>query len=119
MKIKKGTNIIIPTWAMHRNPELFGEDADEFIPERFFEGTAAEHGANYAFHAFGEGPRTCIGMRFAMTEMKIAIAKLLLLFSFEDEPGVTKLEFDKGSYFLLSYPEMKVRIKQRNANKEE
>ena len=115
MVIKKGTNIIVPTWAMHRNPELFGEDASDFIPERFLEGDKmAENIANHTLHAFGGGPRVCIGMRFAMTEMKLAISKLLTNFSLENEPGVTKLDIQKGGYFLLSYPEMKIRFKARN-----
>jgi cytochrome P450 family 3 subfamily A len=115
MMIKKGTNIIVPTWAMHRNPELFGEDAKEFVPERFLEGDKmAEQISNHTFHAFGGGPRVCIGMRFAMTEMKLAMSKLLTNFAFEEEPGMTKLDLQKGGYFVLSYPEMKVRIKARN-----
>ena len=119
MHIRKGTTVIVPTWAMHRNPEIFGQDAGEFVPERFLEGAANEHMSNHTFHAFGGGPRTCIGMRFAMAEMKIAVSKLLLNFSIQDEPGVTKLDFDKGSYFMLSYPDMQVRIKKRTQEEEE
>ena len=118
MKIRQGTSIIVPTWAMHRNPEIFGQDAGEFLPERFLERAANDYMSSYTFHAFGGGPRTCIGMRFAMTEMKIAVAKLLLNFSLQNEPGVTKLNFDKGGYFLLSYPDMKIRIKERTNKKD-
>ena len=32
---------------------------------------------------FGHGPRNCIGMRFALIEAKIALAKLLVKFRFE------------------------------------
>ena len=118
--IKKGTSIIVPTWAMHRNPELYGEDASEFKPERFIEEEGgvkvAEKFSDLTFQAFGGGPRICIGMRFAMTEMKLAMTKLLSTFSFEDEPGVTKLDIQKGGYFLLSYPEMKIKIKRRDTD---
>ena len=116
MLIKKGTQVIVPTWAMHRNPELFGDDASDFIPERFLEDGGekmAEHVSNHTFHAFGGGPRICIGMRFAMVEMKIAISKLLKNFTIGDEPGVTKLDIQKGGLFLLTYPDMKVKIKRR------
>ena len=114
MQIKKGTSIIVPTWAMHRNPVLFGKDAKEFVPERFLEGAGADYISNHTFHAFGGGPRTCIGMRFAMAEMKIAISKLLINFVFKDEPGITNLVFEKGGYFLLTYSDINVRIKKRN-----
>ena len=34
--LKKGTYIQIFNWAKHRNPELWGEDADIFNPDRHF-----------------------------------------------------------------------------------
>ena len=119
MLIKKGTQVIVPTWAMHRNPELFGDNASDFIPERFLEDGGekmAEHVSNHTFHAFGGGPRICIGMRFAMVEMKIAISMLMMNFTILDEPGVTKLDIQKGGLFILTYPDMKVRIKRRETN---
>ena len=98
---------------MHKNPELFGENVDTFEPERFLNGAAKEFIDNHTFHAFGGGPRICIGMRFAMAEMKITLAKLLCNFKIVEKSNVTKLEFDKGNPFLLSYKEMKVGIQER------
>ena len=43
----------------------------------------------YAFQAFGQGPRACIGMRFALLEAKVAVLSVLKRFSFT--PG-TKTE---------------------------
>ena len=98
---------------MHKNPEYFGENVDKFDPERFLNGAAKELIDKHIFHAFGGGPRICIGMRFAMAEMKITLAKLLCNFKVVEEPNITKLEFDKGNPFLLSYSEMKVRLEER------
>ena len=36
----------------------------------------------YAFMGFGIGPRNCVGMRFAMEEMKIAICTMIKKFRF-------------------------------------
>ena len=35
-----------------------------------------------AFLGFGQGPRNCIGLRFALIENKIALTKLLPLYEF-------------------------------------
>lgn len=60
--------------SLHFDPELWGPvDPYEFYPSRH------ETKRNpLAFMAFGNGPRNCIGMKFAMLELKIALCKLLL-----------------------------------------
>ena len=37
----------------------------------------------YTFLGFGQGPRACIGMRFAMLETKVALVKVFRQFSFK------------------------------------
>ena len=36
---------------------------------------------------FSNGPRNCIGRKFAMVEMKVTVAKLLMAFKFELDPN--------------------------------
>ena len=98
---------------MHMDPDIYGENVEEFDPERFLNDATKEQIDNHQFHAFGGGPRICIGMRFAMEEMKIALAKLLTNFEIIDEPNVTELNFSNGNPFLLSYNEMNVKIRER------
>ena len=43
----------------------------------------------YSYIPFGVGPRTCIGNKFAMMEMKVILATLLKTFSFSEVPGCT------------------------------
>jgi cytochrome P450 len=51
-------------FSVHFNQELWGpEPVDEFHPERH---SCKRH--PLAFMPFGAGPRTCIGMRFALSE---------------------------------------------------
>ena len=55
--IPKGSNIYIYVYTMHRRKDVYGEDANEFRPERWEEGLKP----GWAFVPFGGGPRLCIG----------------------------------------------------------
>ncbi|KAM9372750.1 cytochrome P450 3A24-like [Phaethornis superciliosus] len=78
--IPKGVAVIIPAHVLHRDPEYWPEP-DEFRPERFNKETK-ESFDPYTFLPFGAGPRNCIGMRFALLIMKVAVVVLLQNFSF-------------------------------------
>ncbi|EPY73033.1 cytochrome P450 3A12, partial [Camelus ferus] len=79
--IPKGTVVMVPVFALHRDPELWPEP-EEFRPERF--NKKNQDSINpYTYLPFGTGPRNCIGMRFAMMNMKLAIVRVLQNFSFK------------------------------------
>ncbi|KAF8386047.1 cyp-43A1, partial [Pristionchus pacificus] len=65
----KGTQVILNTWSLHYDPSLW-TDPLQFRPERFSDSSSL-------FIPFGLGPRQCIGMRFALLEIKLAIVRLL------------------------------------------
>ncbi|KAJ8729802.1 hypothetical protein PYW07_016840 [Mythimna separata] len=74
--IRKGTGVMIPAIAFHRDPEFY-PNPDKFDPERFSE----ENKHNipmFAYMPFGIGPRNCIGSRFALCEMKVMAYQILL-----------------------------------------
>jgi cytochrome P450 len=73
--IAAGTFIVVPIFAIHRHRKLWS-DPGRFDPDRF----KPEREAAYArtqFMPFGFGPRTCIGMTFAMMEAIAILATLV------------------------------------------
>ena len=107
---KEGTNVQLAIHAVHMDPELFPEPT-KFQPERFLKENA-ENIVPYSFRPFGAGPRICIGQRFALTEIKLFMAKLLKAFRVVDTPQ-TKMEYGKGQFFLLAYDKMFVALEAR------
>ena len=73
--IPAGTEVVIPIYALHHDPDAW-EDSEKFDPERF-RGARKDTHHPFQFLHFGGGPRNCIGMRFALLEIKIALVKIL------------------------------------------
>jgi len=108
--IPKGMNINIPVFVIHHDPSIWAEP-ETFRPERFLKEEEASIQA-CSWLPFGGGPRQCIGERFAMVEMKIAMTRLLSKFRIEANEK-TKMELRKGDQFLLSYDQILVSISPR------
>ncbi|KAJ1520474.1 hypothetical protein ONE63_003600 [Megalurothrips usitatus] len=73
--LEKGTPVLVPNYAIHHDPEYY-PDPYRFDPERFTE-EAKQSRPHYSYMPFGEGPRICIGMRFAMMQMKAGLTAIL------------------------------------------
>ena len=78
--IPAGTEILIPLYALHHDPDAW-QDPEKFDPERF-RGPAKDARHAFQFLPFGAGPRNCIGMRFALMEIKIALVRILTRYKF-------------------------------------
>lgn len=82
--IEKGEYVYIPVAAIHMDPTIY-PDPKSFKPERF-----AEQPKPGTFLPFGEGPRMCIAMRYAMLVVKYGLALILLNYRAKLSPS-TKL----------------------------
>lgn len=93
MVVPKGTNLWVFITAIHRDKEIWGEDADEFKPERFERGVSEACKYPQAYLPFGLGTRMCIGPKFSIIEAKIALILLLSNFSFSISPNYRHCPF--------------------------
>uniref|UniRef100_A0A8D2KV48 unspecific monooxygenase n=1 Tax=Varanus komodoensis TaxID=61221 RepID=A0A8D2KV48_VARKO len=105
--IPKGTLVTIPVYILHLNPEYWPEPK-EFRPERFSKENR-ENRDPYIYLPFGAGPRNCIGMRFALVTIKVAITLLLQRFSFR-VCKETQIPLRMGPLLLLT-PEKPIMVK--------
>jgi cytochrome P450 len=83
-EIAKGTIVFINLTTLHRDPALWGEDADEFKPDRWLE---KERIPDWAFLPFGGGGHACIGSKLALLELTTMIALLVRSFDLSLVPG--------------------------------
>ncbi|KAI0860400.1 cytochrome P450 [Xylaria cubensis] len=81
-EVRSGQTVLIINPKLHRDPEVWGDDAEEFKPERMLRENFQKLPRN-CFKPFGNGPRSCIGSDFAMQEAMIATALLLQKFEFQ------------------------------------
>ncbi|KIY46390.1 cytochrome P450, partial [Fistulina hepatica ATCC 64428] len=87
IRIKRGSQIIIPITAMNHDPAVWGSDALKFRPERWLappEGSKTMPGIWSNQMTFLGGHHACIGYRFAIVEMKALLFVLLRAFEFEE-----------------------------------
>ncbi|KAI0764581.1 cytochrome P450 [Trametes elegans] len=86
--IPKGTNVLVGVRACNRNRALWGDDADEWKPERWLKPLpkaledASVPGVYSHLMTFVGGGRSCVGFSFAQLEMKVVLSTLLTNFTF-------------------------------------
>lgn len=85
--VKHGQGIVALLHSVQRDPAVYGEDAEEWRPERMLD----EHFnklPNGSWKPFGNGARGCIGRPFAWQEAMMLTAMLLQYFNFTmDDPS--------------------------------
>lgn len=90
--IPKGTRIVLCPYAINRSPEFWGDNGNEFVPERWIDTNkngqpSVNHNGgastNFAQITFLHGQRSCIGKDFARAELRCAVAGVVGRFKFE------------------------------------
>ncbi|KAJ6579607.1 cytochrome P450 [Mycena vulgaris] len=94
--VAKGSTILAPMRCVNRSEAIWGPDAKEFKPERWFDDIpvrAKELQGHRHLLSFHDGPRICLGKSFALAELKAILLVLVRNFVFEFPDGPeTKIE---------------------------
>ncbi|KAL5285750.1 hypothetical protein ACFFRR_007437 [Megaselia abdita] len=109
--IEKDTFVIIPITSIQKDPEYYPEP-EKFDPERFSEeDIQSRHPCAYL--PFGDGPRICIGMRFARMQTAIALITLLREFKFSvGSKTEIPITYDKENIFLVPLKGLHVKVER-------
>ncbi len=111
--IPKGCLINVPTYSVHHSEEFYPEP-EKFDPDRFLPEQKAARD-QYTYLAFGHGPRNCIGMRFALLEMKLVLAATLRKFKFVTVPETeVRPDFRSDLKLDLFYFKNSLQFRKRN-----
>ncbi|CAD0204569.1 unnamed protein product [Chrysodeixis includens] len=108
LKIEKGMRVHLPLYQLHYNPDYFPEP-NEYRPERFY-GEEKCNVKPYTYMPFGEGPRICIGMRFAKMQITAGFITILKKYRVELAPH-QKRDLDFNPKSIVTQPTEGIKLK--------
>ncbi|KAG9015933.1 hypothetical protein FRB90_004140 [Tulasnella sp. 427] len=83
-----GTSITFVPFIFHRDREVWGDDCEEFRPERWISGDARDPKRVNAYVPFSAGPRLCLGQQFAYNVTSYVLVRLFQRFDFTLAPDM-------------------------------
>ncbi|XP_021719998.1 alkane hydroxylase MAH1-like [Chenopodium quinoa] len=115
-RVNPSTEIIFNMHSMGRMKSIWGDDCNEFKPERWItEGGVIKHEPSYKFAVFGAGPRTCMGKQMVFTQMKIVAAYIIRHYDIEPVDEGQPLVLDLSITLRMKHGFM-VKIIRRSQN---
>ncbi|KAI4347460.1 hypothetical protein L6164_008272 [Bauhinia variegata] len=112
--VSKGDLVAYQPYAMGRMKYLWGNNAEEFQPERWLDSNGVfQQQSPFKFTAFQAGPRICLGKEFSYRQMKIFAAVLLGSHKFKLSDQKKSLHYKTaitlqidGPLHLYAYPRL-------------
>lgn len=104
--VPKSVTLLINFFKLHRRKDLWGDDANEFHPERFFNNT------NSNFLPFSTGPRNCIAKFYAELSCKVMIVDFIRHYKISTDLKYEEIKF-KSDITLKIWQKMLVKVEKR------
>ncbi|KAK9668784.1 hypothetical protein RND81_13G086300 [Saponaria officinalis] len=102
-KIPKKSRLIVNFWGMARDRIVWGENAEEFYPERFKNGVNGS-GQHFEYIPFGAGRRICAGEYLGTVTVKIVVARMVHCFDWKLAENEKPEDMDMSERFGISIP---------------
>ncbi|XP_023158346.1 probable cytochrome P450 313a4 [Ceratitis capitata] len=90
--LPKGLQVLIDIFNMQRREDIWGPEARSFNPDNFLPSNI-EGKHPYSYIPFTKGLRNCIGSKYAILSLKIAVAKLVRNFRFTTDFEYGNLQY--------------------------
>ncbi|THX16603.1 cytochrome P450 [Aureobasidium pullulans] len=97
-------------WVIHRNKEVYGEDVEDFRPDRWLKEDTGD--MRRFFFTFGSGARMCLGRNISWMEMSKLIPTLFLHYNIE--LADQNAEWKETCFWFVMQQGVNVRLVKRN-----
>ncbi|GIZ44312.1 hypothetical protein CKM354_000751400 [Cercospora kikuchii] len=115
LHVPPGTRVGCNPVSLHRNPVIFGPDAEDFIPERWLADSKSVREMERYNLTWGGGARTCPGKNLAQLILYKVVGTLFREFDIEVEmPDEEEIKY----YFMAMLTGVKAKVKSREQAKE-
>nr|GLL39271.1 cytochrome P450 CYP736A12-like [Ipomoea trifida] len=104
--IPKKTRVLINCWAIGHDPNIWSDNVEEFVPERFLNKNIDLRGHDFHLLPFGYGRRVCPGVNLGLLTVKLIVAQLMHCFNWELPNGMSPTELDMTETFGLASPKV-------------
>ena len=119
--VARGTMVLVDVFSMQRDPAVWGERPEEFVPERFMDddggvGGRRDGGSRWMM-PFGMGRRKCPGESLALRMVGVALGIMLQCFEWEPDGG-KEVDMSEGSGLTMPMATPLVAVCRPRANME-
>ncbi|KUJ24522.1 cytochrome P450 [Mollisia scopiformis] len=97
--LEEGAVIYSCATMIHRDPEVYADTANDFVPERWLPNVANQIPIS-AWRGFERGPRNCIGQELATLEARIVVALIARRYDFSKD-GIGEITLDEARKPIL------------------